>query len=73
MIWVSNKIHHVYNTKGKGRGSLFSIIDGCTDLKDHKTEPREMSRNSKSMFLHNSGNKYWSLHIRERDKKKKMC
>lgn len=36
MIWVFNKIYYVYNIKGKGRGSLFLIIDGCIDLKDYK-------------------------------------
>ena len=43
-LWcgVPNKIYHVYSTKGKGRGSLPSIIDGSTDLKDHKSQ--EISR-----------------------------
>lgn len=36
-----------------------------------KIEFREMFRNFKLMFLYNFGNKYWSLYIRERDKKKK--
>lgn len=35
-----------------------------------KTEPRDMSRNSKSMFLHDSGNKYWSAYKEKEIKKK---
>lgn len=68
MIWVSNKIHHVYNTKGKGRGSLFSIIDGCTDLKDHKNRAQ---RNVQKLQV-NGSTWFWQQILKSAYKEKEI-